>query len=119
MSVKKKEFMEILDEVKKSIEECFGNRVVAISYVDSSNQWVASHSAMEVKAVVRRVNPDIVNNIYDIAYKIMSKNEFNYLISLRVIAYSEKDALKTHKNIKNKLLSDIGIYREAGIWRVV
>lgn len=119
MAVKKKECMGILDEVKEAIEECFGNRVVAISCGDSSNQWVASHSVMEVRTVVRRVNSEIINNMYDIAYKIMSKNEFNYLISLRVIAYNEEDDLQTYKIIRNKLLSDIGIYREAGIWRVV
>ena len=86
---------------------------------DTSNQWVSSHSAMEMRVVVRRVNPDIINNIYDVAYKIMSKNNFNHIISLRVVGYCEEDALRTHKIIKGKLLSDIGMHREAEIWKAV
>ena len=120
LSVKKKECIKIQEEVKETIEEYFGNRIVAISYGDTSNQWVASHSLMEVKVIVRRINPDIINSIYDIAYKIMSKNKFNYLISLRVAGHHEEEnTLRVHKIIKGKLLSDIGIYREAGIWKAV
>ena len=120
MAVKKKQSIRLQEEVKKTIEEYFGNRIVTISSGDSPNQWVASHSAMEVKVVVRRLNPDIINNIYDIAYKIMSKNKFEYLISLRIVGHSEEEnTLRAHKIIKGKLLSDIGIYREAGIWKAV
>jgi len=118
--IKKKEFIKIQEEVKETVEEYLGSRVLAISYRDISNQWVASHSTIEARVVIRRINPDIINSIYDIAYKIMSKNKFEYLISLRVVGHDEEEnALQVHKVIKGKLLSDIGIYGEAGIWKAV
>ncbi len=119
LSSRKKTCLKILDEVKKCIEEEFGNRIAAISCGDVSNQWVSSHTIMEVRVAVRRLNPDITNSIYDVAYKIMSKNGFNYLISLRVVSYSEDDIQRVHKIIKGKLLSDIGCHKEAAVWKAV
>lgn len=119
LSSRKKAHIRILEEVKKSIGEEFGSRIAAISCGDISNQWVAAHSAMEVRIVVRRINPDIINSIYDVAYKIMSKNNFHHLISLRVVGYCEENAFKSHKIIKGKLLSEIGMHKEAAIWKAV
>ncbi|WP_028309213.1 hypothetical protein [Desulfitibacter alkalitolerans] len=119
MSSRRKACLRILDEVKKSIEEEFGNRIAAISCGDISNQWVSSHSVMEVRVAVRRINPDIINSIYDVAYKIMSKNNFNNLISLRVVGYCEENTHRAHRIIKGKLLSDIGMHKEAAIWKAV
>lgn len=111
--------MKIIEEVKKCIEEEFGNRIAAISCGDVSNQWVSSHTIMEVRVAVRRLNPDIIKSIYDVAYKIMSKNGFNYLISLRVVPYSEEDIHRIHKIIRGKLLSDIECDKEEAVWKAV
>ncbi|MBS3969837.1 MAG: hypothetical protein KGZ94_06945 [Clostridia bacterium] len=119
LSSRKKLCIRILEEVKKTIEEEFGSRIAAISCGDISNQWVSSHSTMEVRVAVRRLNPDIINSIYDVAYKIMSKNNFNHLISLRVVSHCEENAFRAHKIIKGKLLSDIGMHKEAAIWKAV
>jgi len=119
LSSRRKACIRILEEVKKSIEEEFGSRITAISCGDISNQWVSSHSAMEVRVVVRRINQDIINSMYDVAYKIMSKNNFNHLISLRIVGHCEENALRTHKIIKGKLLSEIGMHKEAEVWKAV
>ncbi|KUO53378.1 MAG: hypothetical protein APF76_09050 [Desulfitibacter sp. BRH_c19] len=117
LSSRSKTCLRILDEVKKCIEEEFGNRIAAISCGDVSNQWVSSHTIMEVRVVVRRLNPDITNSIYDVAYKIMLKNGFNYLISLRVASY-EEGLHRGHKIIRGKLLSDIEC-QEADVWKAM
>lgn len=96
----------ILEDVKKAIEKEFGNRVVMVSYGSVPNEWVASHSSMEVKVVVKRLNPALINNIYDVVYKIMYKNNFNFLISLRIMAWG-------NKTVKE------GDFKEEGIWTAV
>lgn len=116
---KKKVRTKILEEVKEALETEFNNRIVTINYGNIANEWVSSHSSMEVSVAVKRLNIDIINTMYDVVYKIMFKNNFNYLISLRIKDWKGNNKNKVHKTIKGKLISEIVMHKEENIWKAV
>ncbi len=119
MALRKKKQVKFLKQVRDTLKSEFGNRIVSITCVKAPKQWVSSHAQAEVRAVVKRNNVDLTNTIYDVVYKMMYKNNFRYLVSLRVEEEVGNEAQRSTKTIKGKIAYRQTTGRGMSLWKVV
>ncbi|MEW6622721.1 MAG: hypothetical protein AB1420_06280 [Bacillota bacterium] len=119
MASKKKLKTRILEKAQECLKREFGNRILKINYGEVCPEWISAHAQAEIRVVVKRANLDVISTIYDVLYKLMYSHNFNQLVSLRVIPWSEDNIHRVPRTIKGKVLSRTGQAKEAVTWKAV
>jgi len=89
------EVVALTEEVRRALVECVGDGLrLVVLYGSQARGQASPESDIDLLVVVESADPQTIQTLYDVAYAVMWRHDFNRLISLHPMSARALDELK-------------------------